>query len=322
MNFIRKIPLAFLSAVLIFSWVSMAEVYAQGIGSPIFPGPGTPNGGGGGGGCTSNGPLDVVGETAFEAVGMRALTKSYSGPVLLMSVTGTSGTYFNVGLSGCNLDTSMLSACTTLSAPTSSSGCPVEAFYDQSGHGCNPAQTNPSLQGYVYINDSGANNHPTVVFPSTPYYGCTLGSSITAATYASEVNFINFAGFVYSAPTMQNTDGDITVSLIWNSGSTLLKSFDGSTASYSGGTTDNGSQNNYISQIPATGGAVLTVNGVDGGAGTSISVEGATLFYLSSGDGPAEFRFAEEIGFSLISGCTGSSGDCNALYTNMHAYWQ
>lgn len=319
MNIIRKIPLAFLSVLLISSWVTLANVYAQGIGSPLFPGPGAAPASGGA--CASNGPLDVVTETPKIAVGLRALKKTYSGPVLLMSVTGTSGTYFNVGLSGCNLDTSMLSSCTTLSAPTSSTGCPVEEIYDQSGNGCNVVQFTTSLQGWLLVSDAAANNRPTIVMPSSPTYSCTLSTPVTSQTNASEIDFISESAFLYGIVMQNASTGDNAMRLAWGTTATLSQTYDGATFSTSSGTTASFSQNNYITQVPATGGVNLTVDGVDGTPGTSITVESTTIFAIG-GLAPAAMHFAETESFNVISGCSGTTGECQALYNNMSAYWQ
>lgn len=292
------------------------------------------------GGCSSNGPLDVLtgGETGILSFGVRAEKKSYNSNLISISVNGTSGTYALVGLNGCDLNLSampdgthtILATCTSTSAPTTTTGCPIKILVDQTGNGCNPTAASTTVQAWLVVNQ--LNGHPTIFWPTAggAYYTCTLPGAVGAMSFVSEAYFDNTCGCAYGAVSF----GDGT-----NFGSDFIysnanvspesRSNDGTTVSQGVG----GSANAYFTYIgttPNSAGAYLTTNGNSSTLGSSVTtIITGTKVYVGAIQGGAntanDLRLGEYTAVTTISGCVGgggfTGGDCTALGSNVAGYW-
>lgn len=354
--------------------------------------------GGGGGGCSNNGPLDVASATPIIAVGLRAQKKSYNSNLIQISTAGTTGTYNNVGLSGCDLNevsffgamftgsistttltvTAVASGtinngdtivsngansvtasttvssggpcsaastpctltvnnsqtvgsesmgtnplCSSTSAPTTTTGCPIKTWYDQSGNGCNPTQATGSAQAWLVVNQ--ANTHSTAFFGGSQFYSCTLPGAKGQALYAGEFSTTD-QGSSYGIAAMgdgTNTGTQMAWSIV--AGAPAFASDDGTTQSFSPAVDDPGHYDNYIGYGPNSAGAYIIQNNGQGTPGSAVTnVTTGTSFELGAEQGnvaPGTFRLGEQDVFVAGGGCGTMSGDCFNLFNNQSAYW-
>lgn len=267
-----------------------------------------------------------VSETGVEVVGLRVAWTGYTGNLVNMSVTGTDGPYFDVGVNGCNLDllATTLAVCTSATAPDATTGCPIKTFYDQTGNGCDATQATGSAQGWLRLAQDGT--HPVLYFNGGQQYTCTLPGAIGAVAWGVRANATNTPGVSYYLADIGNGTTAFSA-LQWYqvSGAVRFFDYDGSSFSIADpGLDETGSYATYVANAPDSSGANIIVNNTSGVPGTTQgTISSGTTFKIGAytdGTFQGTMQFREAIVVDQIASCSTGSGDCYALYQNINGY--